>query len=112
MAADAQAEADAGDRLLASRSPDESAAFVDAFSLSLGTADIKQARRDFEDAFRGEWSSFKDYAEDYVNSTGMLSEVPESIRNYFDYDAFARDLAYDYTVVECSGGVYVFDSNW
>src|SRR5437764_7591873 len=36
MAADAQAEADAGDRLLASRSPDESAAFVDAFKQGLG----------------------------------------------------------------------------
>lgn len=33
-----------------------------------------------------------EYAEDYVESTGLLNEVPESLRYYFDIEAFARDL--------------------
>jgi len=36
--------------------------------------------------------SLLEYAEDYVESTGLLSEVPESLRYYFDMEAFARDL--------------------
>ncbi|EHL5833700.1 antirestriction protein ArdA [Salmonella enterica] len=30
-----------------------------------------------------------------VEDSGMLSEVPESLRRYFDYEAFARDLFCD-----------------
>jgi antirestriction protein len=27
-----------------------------------------------------------------VGATGLLSDVPESLRMYFDYDAYARDF--------------------
>lgn len=47
---------------------------------------------DFESAYRGEAESEDDYAYQLVKDTGMLSEVPESLRNYFDYESYARDL--------------------
>ena len=46
----------------------------------------------FDDAYRGEADSEEDYACEFVQDTGLLSDVPESLRMYFDYEAYARDL--------------------
>lgn len=63
----------------------------------------------FEEQYAGEWGSFDDYSYDFVHETAMLSDVPESIQQYFDYAAFARDLQHDYSVEGApGGGVYVF----
>lgn len=67
---------------------------------------------DFEEAYCGTWDSFADYAEDLAEGTGMLEAVPEELRGYVDIrGAWARDLAFDYSVgtADC-GGVYVFRS--
>ena len=48
------------------------------------------------ECYAGEFSSDEDFAEDYLESTGMLLEIPESLRYYFDISAFARDLMNDY----------------
>ena len=50
---------------------------------------------EFEDAYRGKYSSEQDYAEELVAETGMLDAMPENLRNYFDYEAFTRDLFMD-----------------
>ncbi|WP_313685159.1 antirestriction protein ArdA [Pantoea sp.] len=47
---------------------------------------------EFEEAYRGEADSEEDYAYQLAEECGLLSEVPESLRNYFDYEAYARDL--------------------
>jgi antirestriction protein len=66
---------------------------------------------DFEERYCGQWDSFDAYAEDYVESTGLLADVPEEIARYFDYEAFARDLRFDYATCDApDGGVYVFRS--
>ena len=57
---------------------------VEGFSLS-----------EFEDAYRGKYSSPQDYAEELVAETGMLDAMPEHLRNYFDLAAFTRDLFMD-----------------
>lgn len=46
----------------------------------------------FDDAYRGEAASEEDYAYEFVQDTGLICDVPESLRMYFDYDAYARDL--------------------
>ena len=46
----------------------------------------------FESAYMGQYDSEQDYAEQYIDDTGMLSKMPESLQCYFDYEAFARDL--------------------
>lgn len=54
----------------------------------------------FQDCYHGEWDSERAYAEDYVDSCGLVPDDSLAAR-YFDYDAFARDLFMDgYTFVD------------
>ena len=54
-----------------------------------------------------------DYAHEYIEDSGMLDALPEQLRYYFDYEAFARDLklngdvtefVYDGTTYTAQGG--------
>lgn len=66
---------------------------------------------DFDDRYAGHWDSFRDYAESLADDIGLLTEVPETLAAYFDWAAWTRDLAYDYTTTPAAdGGVYVFRS--
>jgi len=59
----------------------------------------------------GEWSDFTAFAEMIVSDTGMLDGVPTEVANYFDMSAFARDLRYDYTVLDSPHGtVWVYQN--
>lgn len=59
----------------------------------------------------GEWSDFTAFAEMIVSDTGMLDGVPETASRYFDMESFARDLAYDYTVLDSPHGtVWVYQN--
>ena len=55
------------------------------------SADIEEAR----EAFMGKYDSPEDWAAEYIADSGMLSEVPDSLRNYIDYAAYARDARCD-----------------
>lgn len=73
-----------------------------------GTGDLPSIP-DFEDRYCGEWESFREYAEELADGTGLLSGVPEDVARYFDWAAWTRDLAFDYTVEDApGGGVFVF----
>ncbi|WP_052063890.1 antirestriction protein ArdA [Nitrincola sp. A-D6] len=61
-----------------------------------------------EDAYLGEFDSMEDYAEEFIDSTGMLDSMPESLRGYFDVSRFANDLSFD--VNESNG--HFFYANW
>lgn len=43
------------------------------------------------DADHGVWDSPADWAEDFLESTGALAEVPAYLRSYIDFEAYARD---------------------
>jgi len=47
------------------------------------------------DAYIGEYEGDREFAESLVNENGLLESIPENLQNYFDYDAYARDLMYD-----------------
>lgn len=48
--------------------------------------------------YEGYHKSDSDFAYELVESIGFLSDVPENIKQYFDYDKFATDLmCSDYT---------------
>ncbi len=66
---------------------------------------------EFEDAFRGMYSSFNEYAEQFADDCVLCEYLDDStVVRYFDYDAFARDLAMDYHVMKvCSDTIAVFD---
>lgn len=59
------------------------------------------------DRFIGVRDSFEEYAEDLADEC-LLDGVPESVAMYFDYKAYARDLSFDYTVIDLSRGVAIF----
>ena len=46
----------------------------------------------FRDAFYGEFESWEALAENWLEETGELNEIPERLRYYFDYESYARDL--------------------
>jgi antirestriction protein len=45
-----------------------------------------------EEAYAGEWRSDEDFATDLLEQCGDLDSIPENLRYYFDYSAYARDL--------------------
>lgn len=46
----------------------------------------------FNDRYRGEFRSWKDMAESFVDEMGYLSDVPDHLQYYFDYEKYARDM--------------------
>ena len=67
-----------------------------------------------DDAFYGEYESFKDFAQNYADETiEGLSDNNSTLSNYFDYDRFERDLNYDFNETDATGGnVYIWNCNW
>jgi len=73
-----------------------------------GNAD--EARRLLEDCYQGAWDSLEAWAEELLDSTGELDQVPEHLRPYIDVEAYARDLELngDVFTVETGCEVHVF----
>ena len=53
--------------------------------------DAQEAAEAFQDAYAGTWNSVAEWAENFMDDTGYLSEMPENLRCYFDFSAWARD---------------------
>lgn len=49
--------------------------------------------------------SAEQFAEEYVEETGMLDEVPKSLQPYIDYESLGRDMVIGGDIYEVSGGV-------
>lgn len=48
----------------------------------------------------------EDVARHFIEETGALGEVPASLQNYIDYEAYGRDLAYSGSFVVTNHGVF------
>ena len=46
-----------------------------------------------------------DFAECYLEETGILESIPSELRNYIDYEAYGRDLSFSGTFVETNHGI-------
>jgi antirestriction protein len=78
---------------------------VEAFIECFGTGNgIKSAL----EAYIGEFASDEDQAWEYLESTGMWSELTEWAKSYFDIEKFTRDSQND---VSSHEGKY-FNRNW
>lgn len=55
---------------------------------------------DIEEAYAGQYEDDEAFAYEMLQSTGDLDSIPENLRFYFDYSAFARDLMMDYFEVD------------
>jgi len=78
-----------------------------------GARDLDEAIRHIEEEYQGSHDSLEAWAEQYLEDTGSLSQVPESLRNYIDFEAWARDaeLGGDvFTISTSDGVVHVFFS--
>ncbi|MGY6517484.1 MAG: antirestriction protein ArdA [Lysobacteraceae bacterium] len=64
---------------------------------------------DFADHFAGTFDRPLDWAEDFIEDTGMLQGVPEEVARYFDTGRWLRDyrLTADIDFVDARGGCHV-----
>ena len=67
----------------------------------------------FREAFIGQ-TNVSDYAYEYVQDCVFTPETPEMLKNYFNYEAFARDLVLGGDIYELTapdfGSTYLFHS--
>ena len=61
------------------------------------------------DAFMGTFESKEDWAESYLDDTGLIREVPEGLQGYIDYGKYARDAGFNgMSFARHDGKVWVF----
>lgn len=58
---------------------------------------------DFQDRYRGEFRSWEDMAEELLEETGELDQIPENLRYYFDFEKYANDLRIGGDLTEHNG---------
>ena len=69
--------------------------------------DLDDAKRAIEENYRGEYKSKIEFAAEFIDDE--LTQMPDYIRNYFDYESFADDLFInDYFDIEVDGKIHVF----
>ena len=72
--------------------------------------DASGSIEDAQDSYQGTFESEEDWAESFLDDTGILKEVPESLRGYIDYEKYVRDAGYNGTsFVRHEGKVWVFN---
>ena len=54
-----------------------------------------------------EMDTLRDLAEFFVDE-GLMGDIPDNLGRYFDYDALARDLSYQYSTIRIAGKNYVY----
>lgn len=71
--------------------------------------DIETAR----DAFAGKADSQANWAAQFLEDTGGLDGVPEHLKNYIDFEAYARDaeMGGDVTFIRHDGELWIFNNN-
>ena len=49
-------------------------------------------------------SDMTDVAYQYIEETGLINDIPEGLRNYFDYEAYGRDMSFEGTFIFTDNG--------
>ena len=66
-----------------------------------------------EDAFYGEYSDFSEFAQDLAENCIEGLNDNSTLARYFDYEAWERDLSYDYHESAGTGSnIFVWNANW
>lgn len=61
----------------------------------------------YEFYFYSDCYTMADVAFEYLGQTGGLDEMPEHLRNYFDYESYGRDMEIEGNFYYAGGGLYV-----
>lgn len=72
--------------------------------------ELDRLEEQFREDYQGTFKDLGDWAYEYMDSTGGLSEMPDHLRSYFDYEAFGWDaqLGGDIWTREDKYGTHVF----
>ena len=72
--------------------------------------DVDRLVERFEESYQGSFPSLADWAEQYLEETGSLKDVPESLRNYIDFQSWGDDAEMngDIFTVDNAGDLHVF----
>ena len=72
--------------------------------------DVAEVLEIFEGAYQGEFADNEEWARDFIDSCYTL-ESP--LKDYFDYEKYARDCEGDMTFIDAdNGNVFVFNSDF
>lgn len=63
--------------------------------MCLELTDIEEWKSDAEENYIGEFNSYEELAEYFIDNYLSGFEFPDNIRPYFDYEAYGRDIGYD-----------------
>lgn len=66
---------------------------------------IEGAEEMLSENFIGCFASREDFIYEYVENTGILSDVNETIKQYFDYESFLSDM-------ENNGDIFMIEARW
>ena len=80
--------------------PDALEAYAELFEIEEDW-DADDIFEDFNEKYRGEYEGYTDLAYAMVDELGLLNDMPSTLQNYFDYEAYGRDLMFDFD--ECNG---------
>jgi antirestriction protein len=79
---------------------------VDAFLDCFG--DTQNVFEDAQNAYYGKYDKDTDFAWELLETTGDYASIPTHLQGYFDIEAYARDLMYDFS----SSNDHYFTTNW
>ena len=82
-------------------------AVIEAYIYATGE-DLEDAMRDAQNCLIGSGRDRTEVAQEYLEDTGALDEVPEHLRYYFDFDAYARDMEYEGFHTQIGSTYYLF----
>jgi antirestriction protein len=60
---------------------------------------------EMRECYIGEFSTDEDMAQEYIESTGLLADVPDYLSRYFDIAAYARDMMHE--IFEADGHYFM-----
>ena len=87
--------------------------YTEVIEAALEHTDLDGAEEWLSDCYQGSFRTLEDWAEEFLEDTGQLGEMPEALRPYFDFEKWARDaeLGGDVFTVDGGEGVHVFWGN-
>lgn len=75
--------------------------------------DLEDAKRFMLEAYRGEWHSLEEYAQELVEDAyhAELEALPDFVRYHIDFKGIGHDLELsgDLFTIECGSGVHIFE---